>query len=458
MEYAVRGELVIKAGEYQKQLADGSADLPFDEIILCNIGNPQSVGQKPFTFFRQVLAACMYPELIDSGTLPKDAAERAATILAGMQGGVGAYSGSKGVDSIRENVAAYIQERDGGELGDPENIFLTSGASEGIKTIMQLATRNESDGILIPTPQYPLYSATVTAIGAAGIGYSLEESTGWKLQPAEITALCAEARNNGITPRCLVIINPGNPTGQLLNHDDIAEIIAVAEEEGLMLLADEVYQENVYHPGQEFTSFKKVVEATGSAVECASFHSVSKGFQGECGMRGGYMELYNFDHDAVEAVYKCVSVGLCSNLPGQVCVDLMVKPPKEGDESYPLYAEERDGIFSSLGRRAKKLVDSLNALDGMTCNPSDGAMYSFPRVHLPPKAIAAAEAQGVEPDFLYCSELLDATGICTVPGSGFGQEEGTYHFRTTFLPQEETMDKMISLIGKFQAEFMAKYA
>ena len=90
MEYAVRGELVIKAGEYQKQLADGSADLPFDEIILCNIGNPQSVGQKPFTFFRQVLAACMYPELIDSGTLPKDAAERAATILAGMQGGVGA--------------------------------------------------------------------------------------------------------------------------------------------------------------------------------------------------------------------------------------------------------------------------------------------------------------------------------------------------------------------------------
>ena len=141
-----------------------------------------------------------------------------------------------------------------------------------------------------------------------------------------------------------------------------------------------------------------------------------------------------------------------------ISVDLMVKPPKEGDESYPLYAEERDGIFSSLGRRAKKLVDSLNALDGMTCNPSDGAMYSFPRVHLPPKAIAAAEAQGVEPDFLYCSELLDATGICTVPGSGFGQEEGTYHFRTTFLPQEETMDKMISLIGKFQADFMAKYA
>jgi aspartate/methionine/tyrosine aminotransferase len=87
-----------------------------------------------------------------------------------------------------------------------------------------------------------------------------------------------------------------------------------------------------------------------------------------------------------------------------------------------------------------------------------GAMYSFPRIHLPAKAIAAANAKGVEPDFLYCEELLDATGICTVPGSGFGQEEGTYHFRTTFLPQEKTMEKMIVTFAKFQGNFMSKYA
>lgn len=113
---------------------------------------------------------------------------------------------------------------------------------------------------------------------------------------------------------------------------------------------------------------------------------------------------------------------------------------------------------SSLGRRAIKLVEGLNALPGMTCNPSEGAMYAFPQVHLSAKAIAAAVERGVEPDFLYCEELLDATGICTVPGSGFGQEEGTYHFRTTFLPQEETMEKMINLIGAFQVDFNAKYA
>lgn len=204
MEYAVRGELVIKAGQYQKMLADGDTSLPFDEVILCNIGNPQSVGQKPFTFYRQVLAGCMYPELADSGTLPSDAAARVKKILGGMAGGVGAYSGSKGVDSIRDSVADFIQRRDGGARQDIENIFLTSGASEGIKTIMQLATRDGSDGILIPTPQYPLYSATVTAIGGAQIGYSLIEKTGWKLDPKEITALCAQARKDGITPRCLV--------------------------------------------------------------------------------------------------------------------------------------------------------------------------------------------------------------------------------------------------------------
>jgi alanine transaminase len=179
MEYAVRGKLVIKAGEYQKQLDEQPGSLPFDEVILCNIGNPQSVGQKPLTFYRQVLAGMMWPDLVDSGTLPPDVAARCKKILGGMTGGVGAYSGSKGVDVIRESVANYILERDG-HPADVEHIFLTSGASEGIKTIMSLVCRGEQDGFLIPIPQYPLYSATVTAIGGTQLGYELVEQTGWK--------------------------------------------------------------------------------------------------------------------------------------------------------------------------------------------------------------------------------------------------------------------------------------
>ena len=124
----------------------------------------------------------------------------------------------------------------------------------------------------------------------------------------------------------------------------------------------------------------------------------SKGVIGECGMRGGYLELTNLHPDTGDEVYKSLSVNLCSNLPGQVMVDLMVNEPKEGDPSYPLYREEFDGIFSSLTRRAKTLVDGLNALEGVTCNPSDGAMYAFPQLRMPAKFVADCEASGVPAD------------------------------------------------------------
>ena len=355
MEYAVRGRLVIKAGEYQAELDSGSSSLPFDEIILCNIGNPQSLGQKPLTFYRQasdlllphcaapsrslppslsddrggrflkgpayahnqVLAGCMMPELLETGGLPSDVIERSQKILGGSSG-MGAYSESKGLPVIRQSVAEFLQRRDG-HSADPENIFLTSGASDGIKTIMNMVIRDQSDGILAPIPQYPLYSATTTALGGMLLGYPLDEDNGWTAKVPELRKLCAESRAKGITPRALVVINPGNPTGQLLSSADIAEVLGFCREEGLLMLADEVYQENVYEEGQTFTSFKKVLVETGDTqTELASFHSVSKGLQGECGLRGGYMELVNFSPTAIQTVYKAVSVGLCSNLPGQV--------------------------------------------------------------------------------------------------------------------------------------------
>jgi alanine transaminase len=314
MEYAVRGKLVIKAGEYQKQLDEKTGTLPFDEIILCNIGNPQSLGQKPLTFYRQVLAGCMAPELLDSAVFPSDVVERCNKILDNSSG-LGAYSESKGVPVIRDSVAAFLQDRDG-HTADPDHIFLTSGASDGIKTIMSMCIRDENDGILAPIPQYPLYSASTTALGGTLLGYPLDETTGWKLTVPSLKKVVADARANGITPRALCVINPGNPTGQLLTASDISEVLEFCEEEGLLMMADEVYQENVYADGEVFTSFKKVLCDKGiTSVELASFHSVSKGLQGECGLRGGYMELVNFSEIAIETVYKAVSVGLCSNLP-----------------------------------------------------------------------------------------------------------------------------------------------
>lgn len=129
----------------------------------------------------------------------------------------------------------------------------------------------------------------------------------------------------------------------------------------IVLMADEVYQENVYVKDKPFVSFKKVLFEMGSKysdnLELASFHSVSKGFIGECGKRGGYMELVNFDADVKAEVYKLASIGLCPNTIGQLVVDLMVNPPKEGEESYPLYKKERDAIYDSLRRRANLLTE-----------------------------------------------------------------------------------------------------
>merc|ERR1719217_1079273 len=197
--------------------------------------------------------------------------------------------------------------------------------------------------------------------------------------------------------------------------------------------------------------------AAAKKLELISFHSASKGFIGECGVRGRYMELHNIDPDVKAQLYKLASITLCSNTVGQLSVGLMVNPPKKGDPSYRIFKSQRDGILSSLKRRADKLAAAINKLEGFSCNPSEGAMYLFPSLLLPKAAEAAAAKKGMLPDTFYCMELLEATGIVTVPGNGFKQKDGTYHFRTTFLPPENAMDQVITRMTKFHKDFMTKY-
>ena len=111
----------------------------------------------------------------------------------------------------------------------------------------------------------------------------------------------------------------------------------------------------------------------------------------------------------------------------------------------------------SLKRRAKQLAGAFNSLEGVSCNSAQGAMYLFPSITIPEKAIAAAKALGQQGDEFYCMELLNATGVCVVPGSGFNQEKGTWHFRSTFLPPEQEMESFISKIKDFHASFMSRF-
>ncbi|KAJ7216357.1 alanine aminotransferase [Mycena pura] len=460
VQYAVRGELAIKAELYREQLKSGAAhSLPFEKVISSNIGNPQQKGldQPPITFTRQIAALSEWPALADlaPGVFPEDVVARAKELHSEI-GSIGAYSHSQGVLFIRKNVAKFISERDG-HLADPDDIFLTAGASAGVSLLINMLITDPTAGILIPIPQYPLYTAALAQHHGRGISYMLDESSGWSTSVEAISDALANARAEGTSPKALVVINPGNPTGALLTAETMAALVRLCEEHSLVLLADEVYQNNLHRAAEHpFTSFKKVVRDLRSPVPLVSFHSISKGVSGECGRRGGYLELTNIAPEVRALIYKLVSVGLCPPLSGQIGVDSMVRPPKAGEPSYALWKQETDAIHAALAERTRVMARRLNALPGVSCVESPGALYLFPKIEIPAKAAAAARAAGKEPDAFYALALLDETGICVVPGSGFGQKAGEWHYRLTCLCPG--VEDYVGKLERFHLGFIAKHA
>lgn len=326
---------------------------------------------------------------------------------------------------------------------------------------MKALIRDGADGILVPVPQYPLYSATITLYGGTLVPYYLDEDAGWGAGVDALRSALAAARAAGTRVRALVVINPGNPTGQVLGRPTQEEMVSFCAEENLLLIADEVYQTNVYAAGRKFESFKRVLREMGpryDAVRLASLNSISKGSFGECGRRGGYVECVNFPAGVKAQLYKLASINLCPNLGGQICMAMMMRPPAAGEPSGAAHAAERAAILGSLAKRAGLVVGALNELEGVSCRPVEGAMYAFPRLELPPGALAAAERAGRPADAAYCMELLEAAGIVTVPGSGFGQAPGTLHVRTTILPSEGDMAAVAQRWRAFHEGFLKRYA
>ncbi|XP_072911372.1 alanine aminotransferase 2-like isoform X2 [Hemitrygon akajei] len=360
VEYAVRGPIVLRAAVIEKELQQG-VKKPFSEVIRANIGDAHAMGQKPITFIRQVLAICTYPQLLCDPGLPEDAKSRARRILDSCGGkSLGAYSASQGIEIIRQNVAKYIERRDSGIPSNPDNIFLSTGASDAIVTTLKLLVSGEGrgrTGVMIPIPQYPLYSATISDLAGVQVNYYLDEENCWALNIGELRRALHEARQH-CTPKVLCTINPGNPTGQVQSRQVIEDVIRFAAEEKLFLMAD----------------------------------------------------------------------------------------------------EEKTTVLSSLAERARLTEELLSGVPGIRCNPVQGAMYSFPRIDIPPKAVEAAKAAGHMPDMFFCMQLLEETGICVVPGCGFGQAEGTYHFRMTILPQTDKLKALLSKLKCFYQKFCQQYA
>lgn len=477
-EYAVRGAILIRAEEIEKELKAGKP-YPFTKILKCHQGNPQLIGQKPITFFRYVMALIDAPFLLENekvlAEFPPDAVERARKIMAEIGNTTGAYTASKGFTFARRDVANYITDRDRVLVNNPnlpavdvENVFMTEGSSPGVKMVLQLVLDGQKDTCMIPIPQYPLYSAVLTMIGAGVAPYYLDEKTNWGLSLDSLVKSYDDAVAKNSTPRLLVLVNPGNPTGQILSRAQMEDIIKFAHDRKIILLADEVYQANVYdNEKTPFYSFRSVAlsmpEPYASETMIISLHTVSKGMLAECGRRGGYFELLNIPHLLSEQLLKMAAINLCANVNGQLMTALMCQPPKKGDYSYDSYIAEHSAIYESLKRKAALIAKDLNTVEGFSCTVIDGAMYAYPQITLPKGYIAYSDELNKRdgthyaPDTRWCLEFLEETGFVLVSGSGFGQEEGTFHFRTTILPPEEDMQRFTVEVREFQAKLMAKY-
>lgn len=448
MEYAVRGPIPQRAAELRKQ---GRS------TIACNIGNPQALGQKPITFYRQILSLLEHPDQIQRERMLKALAQSqvdvfqswpksaflsdyvldlAELMLSRMGTGMGAYTDSNGPIFVREAIARFINHRDGQNLANPDNIFMTNGASEGARFIIELLIGQKGDGIMIPIPQYPLYSATIKKCGGTQVNYYPDEDSGWTLNQEVLETSIQQAHKDGIRVKAIVVINPGNPTGAIIDEKSMRDVIEFAKKYNLLIIADEVYQENVY--GGKFVSFAHIVGS--EPVPLLSLHSTSKGFYGECGHRGGYLELRNppavagSNKNLRDLLLKQSSVSLCSNTIGQMLIYLMVSPPAAGTEPYAQFQQEKETVLKELYDKAMMIKAAFKQMHGMQCFGRVGAMYLFPRLEKLP-----AQSN----DYDYCLNLLETTGITTVNGTGFGQKPGTQHLRIAFLPPKSLLEQVL---------------
>ena len=239
--------------------------------------------------------------LLNNLEYKQDVIDRAKKLLKDVKS-VGAYSQSQGAPGIRQSVADFIERRDG-YPADPANIYLSAGASSGVNSLLNIICATPQTGVLVPIPQYPLYTATLSVLNARVVPYYLNEESNWGTDVSGIKEALKKAQSEGIDVRAVVVINPGNPTGGCLNAENISEVLELCADEKLVMMADEVYQTNVFEG--DFLSFKKCLRDLQKSeknkdgkfdnVELASLHSTSKGMVGECGHRGGYYEMVGFD-------------------------------------------------------------------------------------------------------------------------------------------------------------------
>lgn len=331
------------------------------------------------------------------------------------------YSDSKGIFAARKAVMHETQKQ-GIKGVTLDDIYLGNGASELISMATN-ALLDDGDELLLPAPDYPLWTASTSLSGGTPVHYLCDEANGWMPNLDDIRAR--------ITPRtkAIAVINPNNPTGALYSDELLKGIIGIAREHGLVILADEVYDKVLYDDVKH-----TAIASLSTDVLTLTFNSLSKSYR-SCGYRAGWMVVSGPKkqaQDYIEGLNMLANMKLCSNVPGQWAIQTALG----GYQSINDLTCEG----GRLRRQRDLAYELITAIPGVTCVKPSAALYMFPR--LDPKVYP------IKDDRQFFLELLKETKVMLVQGTGFNWAEPD-HFRIVFLPHEEDLREAIGRIAKF---------
>ena len=335
------------------------------------------------------------------------------------------YSDSKGVFAARKAVMHETQKQ--GIAGVTlDDIYLGNGASELI-AMSTNALLDDGDELLLPAPDYPLWTASTSLSGGTPVHYLCDEANGWMPNLDDI--------RGKITPRTkgIVVINPNNPTGALYSDDLLKSIVAIAREHGLVIFADEVY-DKVLYDGVKHTA----IASLSTDVLTLTFNSLSKSYR-SCGYRAGWVVVSGDKRaaqDYIEGLNMLSNMRLCANVPGQWAIQTALGG----------YQSINDLVCDGgrLRRQRDLAYELITAIPGVTCVKPSAALYMFPRLD--------PEVYPIMDDRQFFLELLKETRVMLVQGTGFNWATPD-HFRIVFLPHEDDLREAINRIAKFLEQY-----
>jgi alanine-synthesizing transaminase len=340
------------------------------------------------------------------------------------------YSDSKGIFGARKAVMHETQKQ-GIKGVTLDDIYLGNGASE----LIVMATNgllNNGDELLLPAPDYPLWTAAVSLSGGTPVHYVCDEANGWMPDIEDIRSKITK------NTKGIVVINPNNPTGALYSDELLMQIVDLARKHGLIIFADEVY-DKVLYDGVKHTPLGSLSED----VLTLTFNSLSKSYR-SCGYRAGWLVVSGDKKpaaDYIEGLNMLSNMRLCANVPGQWAIQTALG----GYQSI----NDLVGEGGRLRKQRDLAYELITAIPGVTCVKPQAALYMFPR--LDPKVYP------IKDDQQFFLELLQETKVMLVQGTGFNWKT-TDHFRIVFLPHEDDLREAISRIAKFLENYRNRKA